>query len=173
MSKQDIIDRILHVEGGYVNDPSDSGGETNYGIAVATARAAGYTGEMRDLTRCQARDIYSRRYWDVVRGDVLLPLSEILAENVFDIAVNMGVHRAGVLLQRALNALSSHTLVVDGAIGPRTLRAAREYLSRRKDDVVLCRAIECLQGAYYIELTERRPKDKRFIYGWIKQRIHI
>ena len=29
----DIIEVVLHHEGGYVNDPKDPGGETNFGIA--------------------------------------------------------------------------------------------------------------------------------------------
>ena len=29
----DIIEVVLHHEGGYVNDPVDPGGETNFGIA--------------------------------------------------------------------------------------------------------------------------------------------
>jgi lysozyme family protein len=30
---EDIIEVVLHHEGGYVNDPDDPGGETNFGIA--------------------------------------------------------------------------------------------------------------------------------------------
>jgi len=37
--------------------------------------------------------------------------------------------------------------------------------------LVLCRALNCLQGAYYIELAERREKDERFVYGWLKNRV--
>ena len=29
----DIIEVVLHHEGGYVNDPDDPGGETNFGVA--------------------------------------------------------------------------------------------------------------------------------------------
>jgi lysozyme family protein len=50
-------------EGGYVNDPSDRGGETNHGVTVAVARAFGYRGAMRDLTKDTALEIYRARYW--------------------------------------------------------------------------------------------------------------
>jgi len=33
-----LIDRIIEVEGGYVNNPNDKGGPTKYGITEATAR---------------------------------------------------------------------------------------------------------------------------------------
>ena len=49
------IDAILRAEGGYVNDPQDKGGETNYGIIVAVARANVYQGPMRDLPVTVAR----------------------------------------------------------------------------------------------------------------------
>ena len=42
--KERIINEIIRVEGGYVNNPSDSGGGTNFGITVAVARQFGYSG---------------------------------------------------------------------------------------------------------------------------------
>ena len=173
--KQDLIDHIIHIEGGYVNDSSDSGGETNFGITVAVARANGYTGSMRDMPREMAFDIYVARYWDAVRGDDLAPLSEAVTREVVDTAVNMGSGRVGEFLQRSLNVLNNRELlyvdlVVDGAIGPATIHALGEYLSQR-DDATLVNMLNCLQGAFYVELAERREKDEKFIYGWFKNRV--
>ena len=53
----DIIDHVLDVEGGYVNDPDDPGGATNHGITEREARAYGYEGAMRDLPRRTAREM--------------------------------------------------------------------------------------------------------------------
>ena len=61
--KEKIINEIIRVEGGYVNDPRDSGGETNFGITVAVARANGYNGRMDCMPRDVAFDIYSAKYW--------------------------------------------------------------------------------------------------------------
>lgn len=173
--KERIINEIIRVEGGYVNDPADSGGETNFGITEAVARANGYTGAMRDMPREVAFDIYSAKYWDAVKGDHILTLSEPVAEEVVDTSVNIGSARAGKFLQRALNSLNNESklypdLKVDGGIGPATLSALGMYLGSRSD-FVLCRALNCLQGAYYIELAERREKDERFVYGWLKNRV--
>lgn len=171
--KARIIDKIIETEGGYVDDPLDSGGETNFGITVARARASGYLGSMRGMPRDRAFDIYAREYWDAVKADKLLAMSESMTEEVVDTSVNMGPGRAGKFLQRALNVLSEHeTLVVDGDIGPATLAALGAYLLLR-DERTLCKALNCLQGAYYIKLAERREKDRRFVYGWLKNRVEL
>ncbi len=174
-ARRATLNEILRLEGGYVNDPSDSGGETNFGITERVARAHGYAGAMRDLPREVAFDIYSTKYWDSVRGDQLVELSEPVAEEVVDTSVNMGPGRAGKFLQRSLNVLNREAqlyadLTVDGDIGPATLRALGGYLATRDADA-LVRALNCLQGAFYIELAERREKDERFVYGWLKNRV--
>ena len=63
-----FIDRVLAHEGGYVNHPQDPGGETNHGITLRTARANGYSGAMRDMTRAQAVEIYRKAFWQCYRA---------------------------------------------------------------------------------------------------------
>lgn len=173
--KKDTIDDIIDVEADYVNNPYDSGGETRFGITVAVARANGYFGPMRYLPREIAFDIYAVKYWDAVSADDIAALSNSVAAEVVDTGVNLGTNRAGEILQRSLNVLNVagrlySDLTVDGAIGPATLSALRWYLAKR-DKIVLLRALNCLQGAYYIELAERREKDERFVYGWLMKRV--
>lgn len=175
--KTEIIDEIIRAEGGYVDDPNDSGGATNYGITEAVARAAGWFGHMRDLPRELAFDIYSRQYWDEVRGDELEAIDPALAREVVDTAVNMGAGRAGEFLQRALNVFNTGgtlyaDITVDGAIGPATIRAVEGYAAKRAVNV-LVKALNCLQGAYYIDLAERRAKDENFVYGWLRARVTV
>ncbi len=175
--KTRIIDAIIEVEGGFVDDPNDSGGATNFGITEAVARANGYDGYMGHLPREVAFRIYAAKYWDAVRADDLLRISAPLAEEVVDTAVNMGPARAGKFLQRALNALNDRgrlysDLVVDGGIGPATIAAAQQYWASR-GATVLVKVLNCLQGAYYIELSERREKDERFVYGCFKTRVAL
>lgn len=94
------LTKVLRYEGGYVNDPHDPGGETNYGITAAVARASGYRGAMRNIPMDLVRSIYRQKYWDAVSGDSL-PAGLDLA--VFDYAVNSGVSRA----KKALVALGA------------------------------------------------------------------
>jgi len=104
--KHKLIEGILTREGGYVNDSSDSGGETNWGITIAVARQYKYIGEMIDLPKEKAFNIYSDMYWDVVKADKMLSLSERVTEEVVDTGVNMGPPRAVRFLQRCLNVLN-------------------------------------------------------------------
>ncbi len=173
--RDEIINDIINVEGGYVDDPSDSGGETNFGITKEVARNHGYKGEMIDLPRATAFDIYVAMYWAKVYGDALAGLSKTIAHKVVDIAVNMGPGRAAGFLQRTLNVLNSNESLysdidVDSSIGSATISALECYLEDRDADM-LVRALNCLQGAFYIELAEKRSKDEKFLYGWLKNRI--
>lgn len=175
--KHQIINEIIETEGGYINDPSDSGGETKYGVTVKVARKFGYFDPMEDMPRFIAFEVYSEKYWEAVRGDSLLSISEGLAREVCDTGVNMGPNRAITFLQRALNAFNMRgeiydDLVVDGKIGQKTILAVKSYLKHRHEGALI-KALNCLQGAFYIELSERREKDEKFIYGWFRNRIKI
>jgi lysozyme family protein len=175
--KSEIINKIIEAEGGYVNDSRDSGGETMCGITKAVALTYGYDGEMRKLPKETAFQIYADRYWNSVRGDDIVELSPRIAKEVVDTAVNMGQGQAGMFLQRSLNALNKNgslypDMFTDGIIGSKTIAALTKYLEKRSEDVLL-KALNCLQGAYYISLTEERQKDESFLYGWLKNRVEL
>lgn len=171
MTLDDIINTTVKAEGGYVHDPSDMGGETNYGITVATARANGYKGAMRDLPLQTAKDIYRNEYL-VKPGFSTLP-SPIAAE-LFDTGVNMGPATATKFLQRAINALQGSGLAVDGKMGPATRNAVAVYLASRSNaQDILLKALNCLQGVRYIELVEGNATQRKFINGWLANRVEI
>ncbi len=116
MNFDDAFHKLLGHEGGYVNHPNDPGGETNWGVTVAVARANGYTGPMKDMPVDVAKAVYRKQYWDAIRADELPPA---LRYAVFDAAVNSGNGQAIKWLQRAVGVED------DGRIGPATLTAAR------------------------------------------------
>ena len=170
----------LGVEGDFSNDPADSGGATRWGITEAVARRWGYTGPMAELPATLAQSIAKREYWDRLRLGDIYALSPRLARELFDIGFNMGQSRAGEFLQRALNALNRQAkdypdVKADGDIGAATLGALTAFLRLRGKDgeTVLLRALNCLQGAFYITLAEARQKDERFVFGWLMQRIIV
>lgn len=112
----EAFERLIGHEGGYVNHPNDPGGETNWGITKRTARESGYVGNMRELTREQAREIYRVAYWDRARCD---EFDGAIAFQVFDAAVNHGIGNSIRFLQRAANVAD------DGVIGPVTMQAVK------------------------------------------------
>ena len=114
LSFQQIFDRLIGHEGGYVNDPRDPGGETNWGITKRTAMANGYTGNMKTMTRQQAYEIYRRAFWLRYNCE---QMPDAVAYQFFDAAVNHGLGNASRMLQRAVGVLD------DGIIGKYSLEA--------------------------------------------------
>lgn len=178
MNFDSIIDRVIKAEAGYVDHPADSGGPTNWGITQAVARANGFAGDMRDLPQALARQIYEKRYIVKPKFDRVAVVDVDIAMELVDTGVNMGPARPAEFLQRCLNVFNANgsryaDLFVDGDIGPATLDALRAFLRWRGADGkrVLLRALNSLQGAFYIELAERRPKDEAFVYGQILHRV--
>lgn len=106
------FERLLGHEGGYVNDPRDPGGETNWGIS----KRAYPNVDIKALMQDGAKAIYRRDYWAPVRAD---ELPDLVRFDVFDAAVNHGVSQSAKWLQRAVGANP------DGVIGAQTVAAAR------------------------------------------------
>ena len=78
---------VLKWEGGYNNDPNDSGKETNFGISKKS-----YPDEdIKNMTIERARKIYYENYWLKADCDNLPGPMNLI---VFDTAVNCGVSRA-------------------------------------------------------------------------------
>jgi lysozyme family protein len=103
-----------------------------------------------------------------------------VADELFDTGVNQGTVAAGQYLQRSLNALNQRAslyadIPADGDVGPMTIAALRAFVSRRgaQGTTVLLRALNALQGSFYIALTERRSKDEDFVYGWLLNRVNF
>ncbi len=174
----DLIDAVIDREGGYSKHPADRGGATRWGITEAVARANGYAGDMRHFAREAAAAIYRRIYWQRPRIDDVAQRAPSIAAELFDTGVNMGPAVAVAFLQRALNALNRGArdypdILLDGRIGPQTLRALDGFLATRgaAGETVLLKALEALQGERYVSLAERRPANEVFLYGWLANRL--
>lgn len=170
------LSKLKLAEGGYVNDPNDRGGETNHGLTVKVAREEGYTGSMRDMPLDFAQKVFIRRYWHPLNLDVIGKEMPHLAVEMFDAAINCGVFFAGIWLQYALNAVNEGgigDLRADGQVGPKTLAAVAALQKRRNEwaEQYLRATIECQQGQRYLNIALRNPTQRRFMYGWIMNRI--
>ena len=107
-----FIERVLAHEGGYVNNPRDPGGETQWGISKRSYPNV----DIKRLTRDQAKEIYRLDFWLAAGCDRMPPL---VGFQLLDGAVNSGISRATQWLQRAAG------VTADGKIGPKTLGAVQ------------------------------------------------
>lgn len=181
MNFKPFIDAVLAIEGGYTYDKDDNGGETNFGITAAVARANGYLGQMRTMPESVARDIYTKRYIVEPKFNMVADLcSEVLAAELIDTGVNLGPHIASEYLQRWLNAFNSDgseyaDLFVDGRVGEHTIHALQKFLLWRgtEGEAVMLAALNSVQGNHYLEIAERNKAKRKFTYGWMRQRVML
>jgi len=152
----DIIEVVLHHEGGYVNDPDDPGGETNFGIAKRSHPDV----DIANLTKDGAKEIYKEHYWDKNKVE---SLSEELRHIYFDMCVNQGRGRAVKILQRAANGKGAE-LKVDGGMGPKTIAAM--------EGVELDR-VRAYRIKYYADLVTRKPDLEKFYFGWFRRGLEV
>lgn len=178
MNFEAIIDKVISVEKGYVDHPSDRGGPTNYGITIATARKYGYQGDMIDMPLSFAREVYRIRYIVAPSFDKVCEIDAPVGMELIDTGINMGPGRATIFFQEWLNGLNkqgSHyaDVYVDGRIGSVTLDAFRAYLRFRGAagrDVMLY-ALNCTQGARYLDITQNNESQEDFLFGWMLKRV--
>tara|TARA_Y100001938_G_C8058110_1_gene415647 strand:- start:469 stop:942 length:474 start_codon:yes stop_codon:yes gene_type:complete len=149
------VKKVLHHEGGYVNDPSDPGGETKYGIS----KRAYPDLDIKGLTEQDAIDIYYKDYW--IRGKCeILPKS--IREVYFDMVVNMGKKRAVLVLQEAINHKIKNNISVDGQLGPKTASASKNLEEYR---------LKSFRVKYYADLVNRKPTLLKYWFGWFKRAL--
>jgi lysozyme family protein len=138
------IQVILRNEGGYINDPNDPGGETNYGISKRSYPDL----DIPNLTKEQAIEIYWEHYW-IPKLDYLEDINA--AVQVFDMCVNAGKYRAVRMAQKVSFAFE------DGIFGDATVRAVNNciaFVGHYKNERI----------RFYQSLD-----NDRYIKGWINR----
>lgn len=169
-----ILAGVLAIEGGYSDDPNDPGGKTNHGITEQVARDNGYQGDMRELPKEFAEQVYVGQYVAAPGFDKVIAMSPAVGEKLVDAGVNAGPGRAGRWFQQALNHLSRGgadypQVDADGQIGPKTL-TAYQALERKRGRLKACelvlKLVDAQQGAHYMSLNK-----PTFIVGWADHRL--
>lgn len=178
MTVEEITEEILRKEGGFVNDPDDPGGATNYGVTIHTMRRLklDLTGDglvsvadVKRLTRDQAADIFERDYYEKPR---INKLPKELQPAVYDMNVNAGSNSIRIL-QRVLTKLGFKT-VADGVIGPKTISTTQKAFNALGFDLVDAYGTGRIN--YYFAIANRRPASRKYVRtraggkaGWIKR----
>jgi lysozyme family protein len=110
---QECLELVLKSEGGWVNHPSDPGGETNLGVTKRVwEEYVGHPVEsLKKLTKEDVAPLYEQKYWRPCYGEVLPRGLDFV---VFSMGINAGPGRSIKLLQSSIGC------VPDGVIGPKT-----------------------------------------------------
>lgn len=181
MSVFDIaIIPVLDHEGGFVNNPNDPGGATNWGVSLRWLKSLGdmdgdgwmdgdldHDGDVdiddvRNMTQKEAVRFYFTHFWAKYRY-YLIP-DQRVATKVFDLTVNMGSRQSHKLLQRATRSLGHH-IADDGIIGPITLRTINQC-----DINVLLAAQRSEAAGFYRMLIALKPhKRSEYEDGWLRR----
>lgn len=171
-----IAAQIVAREGGFVNDPDDPGGATNFGVTIGTMQRLKKdinrdgridAADVKALTRAQATQIFIEHYF---RRPRLADLPEAVQASVFDMYVNAGTN-AVTILQRLVSRMG-FPCDDDGAIGPKTIAAvtaAAQAAPRHLGD-----AYGIARRNYYYALADQRPASRKYARrkdggkgGWI------
>jgi len=171
-----IAAEIVAREGGYVNDPDDPGGATNYGVTLATLQRLGIdrTGDgrvdvadVKALTRADAERIFVEHYF---RRPRLAELPVSVQASVFDMYVNAGAN-AVKILQRLVTRMG-FAAADDGIVGPRTIQAAHQADAAASGH--FADAYGIARRNYYYSLGDARPASRKYARsqaggkgGWI------
>jgi lysozyme family protein len=160
MTRDDIIAYVIGIEGGYVDNPQDPGGATNFGITQryldgVRVRNPMLPANVADLTMAQAAALYQEDEWIAVHGDQLPWPLALLA---FDTAVNEGPQRSILILQQALG------VTADGIIGPGTLAAATAA------GTLVCAEFAARRAVCYAQLD---AVEGQFELGWMRRLIKV
>ena len=163
------INHILGAEGGNVNDSTDHGGKTNYGISdLRDGKEDGLIDidldgigdiDPEDLTRDQAIVIFYQDYWLANKCD---KMPECIALIVFDIAVNQSAVFARKRLQEFVGATP------DGIIGPNTL----DQLALVSNSYIL-HALTHARCLRYADKVKKNPTQLKYISGWINRAFTV
>lgn len=176
IKKEAIISKTLETEGYYVNDPSDSGGETYCGIArnsnpnwkgwkiVDAHKPLKWNQKIQDSELEQlVIEIYDTKYYQPIKADRID--SDMIRTHLYDMGVNAGTGAAVKLLQKAINMVYGISIAVDGAIGNITLT----YTNNKAKLNELVNEFINQRRLYYQDLVKRNPTNQKFLKGWLNR----
>lgn len=158
-------------EGGYANDPRDTGGETYKGVSrVNNPKWSGWTiidaykkkyGPIKnnfvipDSKLDQlVKDLFRSNYWNPLKADNIQ--SQDIANIMFDFALTSGTTRSAINVQRAAG------VTADGIIGSDSLKAINRAKAKDLGNKLLKENLD-----YYTYLAKEHPQKEK--YSWAYQ----
>lgn len=155
-----FLDYIFEVEGGFTDDENDRGGKTTWGITEEEAREFGYAGDMRNLTKDFAKNIYLKKYYLGNKLDKVI--NNKVALSIFDWAVNSG--RRGIKKAQIVANKFGANLIVDGIVGNKTLEAINNI-----NPEAFLKEYHEMQRTFYKNLAAKDITQEDFLKGWLNR----
>ena len=155
-----FLDYIFEVEGGFTDDENDRGGATNFGITEEEAREFSYTGDMRNLTKDFAENIYLKKYYLGNKLDKII--DDRVALSIFDWAVNSG--GKGIKKAQIVANKFGANLIVDGIVGNKTLEAINNI-----NPEAFLKEYHEMQRTFYKNLVAKDITQEDFLKGWLNR----
>lgn len=160
---------VVRWEGGYVNDPDDSGGATNRGITYQTYNSLAKTvlgvnpseTHFRGLTKTDAEKIFEW-FWNKATYN-----NSVKSQAISEVLTSWFWGSGGDGLkdfQAMLNEKFGKRLSIDGQIGPVSVTAINSI-----DESKLFKASIERREKWFRDLVRRRPKDYKFLNGWLRR----
>ena len=174
------ITHVLEHEGGFVDDPDDPGGATNWGWSLRTLVKIGDTDgdgwldgdldhdgdvdadDVRLMSLEGAIQLYRTQWWERYRYDLYdYPVSSKL----LDLAINMGHRQAAKILQRSTWAVRGDQLLVDdGKLGNKSIHEIAGL-----DPASLRYAMRSEAAGFYRGLIAAKPVRRKYENGWLRR----
>lgn len=152
---------VIGLEGGYVNDPDDPGGETKYGISKRSYPQV----DIKNLSLEQAKQIYYRDFWLRMLLDRVE--SSKICNEIFEQGVNMGRSKAIEHVQKSARMIGLDVFV-DGYVGEQTVKAIGDIIRRGASDPFM----KCMNGfqfMWYVDIVTNKSTQKKYFVGWLKR----
>ena len=161
---ENLIPKIFRWEGGWSDDPSDKGGQTNMGITLATWKCCGYdkdhdgdidSQDLRLVTRGDVVNLLRVHYWNRWKADHIV--NQSVADLLVDWVWNSGKH--GIIIPQRILLVTP-----DGIVGDQTLRGVNSA-----DQSHLFHDLKEARKSFFLEIVRNDPSQKRFLGGWLNR----
>ena len=151
------VKNILELEGLYVDDQDDAGGETKFGISKRCYPHL----DIQNLTLDKAKMIYHDDFWE--RGPFEKIQNESVAIKLFELTINIGPISAGKCIQRALRCCG-YKVVEDGIVGTDTITKVN-----LANNLELLASLKSEAAGYYRLVAAHKPSQSKFLNGWLNR----
>ena len=178
------FNKALSSEGIISNNKSDHGGFTYKGISrvkhptwpgwqiIDSHVETGYIPSLLNDAALQnlVIEFYRTEFWNKLQAD-LLP-TQLIADELLESSINLGVSETAENLQRTINLLNRNgkvysDITTDGVIGNQTLEALKKCFATNGEKLIY-NILNFYQAKHYIEIMEKDRTQEIFI-GWFNR----